>query len=379
MNILRLIRGGPPASRRFIFVITGLSGLGNAGLVGLINQAAEQSLLGQEISLQLLIVYLLTLAFFLVSNRTSLQHANRFVQARLEATRRRVVSKIRKVDLRTLERMGEGDVYLTVAQETDHLSQTLPLIIGAAQSAVLLLSLLAYVAVLSLVSFAVVTAFLALGIMVFLNRQKALTGYLTEVHVHEAGLIDNLSHFTLGFQEIRLNADKNDALFAHFSERTGELKEVVLRDGARWVTLLQFSNAFILLLVGVVVFVLPIFFGGYTDTIYKIMAVSVFAVGPMAAVTSVIRLIGRAEAGLGHVFDLERRLDEGLPAKTGKSPREKLALPELLLHRADQGDFPVCRQRRHDHLHRRPAEFQPEPRRDRLHDRRQRQRKNLPC
>lgn len=322
MNILRLLRSGSPGNRQFIVIVTSLSGLGNAGLVGLINQAAERSLLDEAISVQLMIVYLLTLFFFIVSNRSSLQQANRFVQSRLEATRRRVVNKIGKVDLRTLERMGQGDVYLTVAQETDHLSQTLPLIIGAAQSAFLLVFLILYIATLSLISFVVVAGFTALGILFFLNRQKALTGYLGEVHYKEAELIDNLSHFTLGFQEIRLNADKNDALFDHFSELTGDLKEAVLRDGGRWVTLLQFSNAFVFLLAGLVVFVLPIFFGGYTDTIYKIMAVTVFAVGPMAALTSVIRLLGRAEAGLGHVYDLERRLDEGISPPGPKSPRQ---------------------------------------------------------
>ncbi|WP_417694855.1 cyclic peptide export ABC transporter [Roseibium sp.] len=344
MNILRLLRSGTSGNRQFIIIVTSLSGLGNAGLVGLINQAAERSLLDEAISVQLMIVYLLTLFFFIVSNRSSLLHANRFVQSRLETMRRRVVNKIGKVDLRTLERMGQGDVYLTVAQETDHLSQTLPLIIGAAQSAFLLVFLILYIATLSLISFFVVAGFTVLGILFFLNRQKALTGYLGEVHYKEAELIDNLSHFTLGFQEIRLNANKNDALFEHFTNLTSDLKDAVLRDGGRWVTLLQFSNAFVFLLAGLVVFVLPIFFGGYTDTIYKIMAVSVFAVGPMAALTSVIRLLGRAEVGLGHVYDLERRLDEGLSPPGPKSPRQnspfrdfsKIELSEAMFRYVDR-------------------------------------------
>lgn len=321
MNILRLLRDGPPASRRLIFVLASLSGLGNAGLVGLVNEAAEQSLLGMEVDVHLLVVYALTLTFFLFSNRSALHQANRFVQSRLEATRRRVVGKIRRADLRTLERLGQGDIYVTVAQETDHLAQTLPLLIGAAQSALLVLFLFFYIATLSLTSFVVMAIFTTLGVRFFLSRQKALTAALVDVHHREAEMLDSLVHFTMGFQEIRLNADRNDALFAHFSEVTGRLKDVVIRLGGRWVMLLQFSNSFIFMLVGVVVFILPAFFEGYTDTIYKITAASVFSLGPIAAIISVVRLVGRAEAGLGHVYALEKRLDEGAPRRIEPDPR----------------------------------------------------------
>lgn len=312
MNILRLLRTGPPVNRRSILLITSLAGLGNAGLVGLINEAAEKAVLAEPIGTQLLLIYLATLAFVLLSSRASLHEANRFVQSRLEATRRRIVSKIRRVDLRTLERLGHGDVFVTVSQETDHLSQTLPLLIGAGQNAFLLAFLLLYVALLSPISFLVVTVFLAGGLYLFWRRQSALTGALAEVHHREAEMLDSLSHFTLGFQEIRLNADKNDALQAHFADVTARLRQVVVGLGDRWVSLLQFANAFIFLLVGVVVLVLPVFFQGYTDTIYKITAATVFALGPIAAITSVARLIARAEAGLAHVYALERRLDAGL-------------------------------------------------------------------
>ncbi|WP_321335694.1 cyclic peptide export ABC transporter [Breoghania sp.] len=322
MNIFRLLRDGPPASRRMILVLATLAGFGNAGLVGLVNEAAEQSLIGVSVDLQLLVVYVLTLTFFLISNRSALHQANNFVQSRLEMTRRRIVNKIRKSDLRTLERLGQGDVYVTVAQETDHLSQTLPLLIGAAQSALLVFFLFLYIATLSLMSFVVIVGFTALGAHFFIARQRALTRSLVEVHHREAEMLDSLMHFTLGFQEIRLNAAKNEALYDHFSDVTGRLRDVVIRLGGRWVALLQFSNAFIFLLVGVVVFVLPVFFEGYTDTIYKITAASVFSLGPLAAIISVVRLVSRAEAGLGHVYALEARLDEGALPKADKDPRE---------------------------------------------------------
>ncbi|TYB89463.1 cyclic peptide export ABC transporter [Oceaniovalibus sp. ACAM 378] len=342
-NILRLLNEGEPADRRFVIAMTGVAGLANAGLVGLINHAAERLWSGVDIGPRLIVVYALVLTLFLLTNRASLLFANRFVQRRIEATRRRLVRKVARADLRTLERLGEADIHVTVSQETDQLAQTLPLLIGAAQSGFLLLFLLLYIATLSLISFVLVAGFTLFAMYFFINRQNALAASMVDVHHREADMLATLSHFTLGFQEIRLNADKNDALFAHFEIRARQLQDTVMGLGARWVALLQFSNAFIFLLVGMVVFVLPIFFSGYTDTIYKIVGATVFALGPFAAMMSVVRLIGRAEAGLGHLYALERRLVDPAPraAPTADSPVAfggftTIALDGVVFHYVDE-------------------------------------------
>lgn len=322
MNLVKLLWADAGMNLRGVTLLTCLAGLGNAGLIGLINSVAERAALGEAIGPQLLLAYGGTFLFFFIANRASLREANRFVQHRLGGLRRRVVSKIRRTDLRTLERLGEGEIYTTVAQETDHLAQSFPLLVSAAQSGFLLAFLLLYIATLSVPSFLVVAGFTAAGFYVFWRRHRALAAFLAEVHQREAEMLDSLSHFTLGFQEIRLNADKNDALFAHFTGIVDRLKAVVIGLGDRWVVLLQFANAFLYALMGVVIFILPLFFTGYTDVIYKIVAAAIFALGPVAGITSAAHLYAKVEVGLGHVFGLERRLDAGgLMQRRGTDPR----------------------------------------------------------
>jgi putative ATP-binding cassette transporter len=97
--------------------------------------------------------------------------------------------------------------------------------------------------------------------------------------------------------------------------------------GRKWVVLLLFSNAFLYGLLGVVIFVLPSFFAGYTDIIYKIAAAAIFCVGPVTAITSAAPLYSRAEMGLGHVFALEATLDQGMSQHAGRKvpPRSRFA------------------------------------------------------
>ncbi len=103
----------------------------------------------------------------------------------------------------------------------------LPLFAGAAQSAFLLVFCLFYIATLSVPSFLLISAFTAVGLFIFWRRRIALNKALEEVYAHEAAMLDSMANFTDGFQEIRLNAGKNDSLFARFTEIVSELERAV--------------------------------------------------------------------------------------------------------------------------------------------------------
>lgn len=314
MHIIRLLNTGAPAGIRHILVVTCLAGLANAALLGMINQAAEQAALAQPIGTETLLLYVCLFVFFFIADRASLREANRLVQHRLETLRLRVVSKIRRVELRTLERLSHGELFATIAQEINHLSQSLPLLVSAAQSVFLLAFCLLYIATLSFISFLVVAALTALGLYLYWLRRRSLNHALAQIHRQEAEMLDTLAHFTKGFQEIRLHADKNDALFHRFTQVVDDLQTQVVGVGGKWVALLQFSNAFLYALVGAVIFILPLFFEGYTDVIYKITAAAIFCIGPVTAITAVAPLYTKANMGLGHVAQLEQRLNQGRAA-----------------------------------------------------------------
>jgi len=254
-------------------------------------------------------MYALAFAIYTMTNRASLRDANRFVQQRIGELRLRLTDKIRRAELRTLEQMGRGQLYAVVAQETNHLAQNFPLLVSAAQGLFILVFCFLYIAALSPVSFLVIAAVVAAGLLWFGRQRRALSEEMTSVHAQEGAMLESLTHVTEGFPAIRLNADKNDALFARYTQIVDGLESLVVGIGGRWAVLILFSNAFLYALLGVVVFVLPIFFQGYTDTIYKIAAAAIFCVWPVGAITSAAPLYSRASVGLGHVFRLEDLLD----------------------------------------------------------------------
>jgi putative pyoverdin transport system ATP-binding/permease protein len=316
MYILRLLRIESLDALRDGILITCLAGLGNVTLIGLINAAAERVAFGRPVGMRMAAMYLIAFGIFYVADRVSLREANRLLQRRLADLRLHIADKIRRAELRPLELLGRGEIYATVAQETNHLSQNFPLLVSAAQSLFLLGFCLLYIAILSQISFFVVSSVTTCGLVVFWSRRRTLRKAMVEVHTQETAMLGSLTHFTEGFQEIRLNANKNDALQRRLIEVVDDLETKVVGIGRSWVVLLMFSNAFLYFLVGVVIFVLPMFFSGYTDVIYKIAAVSIFCVGPVTAVTSAAPLFDKANVGLEHVYRLEQQLDQGTVATT---------------------------------------------------------------
>ncbi|GAB7536573.1 cyclic peptide export ABC transporter [Burkholderia sp. 3C] len=309
MYIIELLRTDVPGRIKSSIYITLLAGLANIILIALINAAANQAARAQSVDTKLPLLYLIAFAIFYIANRASLREANRFLQQRLDALRLRIANKIRHAELRALEGIGRGEIFATLAQEAGQVSQNFPLLVSAAQSVCLFAFCMLYIALLSPISFAVIASATIFGISYFWQRRKTLDAAMAAVHGQEAQMLDSLSHFTDGFQEIRLNADKNDSLFRRYTQIVEKLETLVSGVGGKWVVLLLFSNAFLYALLGVVIFVLPIFFSGYTGVIYKIAVAAIFCVGPVTAVTAAAPIFARANIELEHVFRLEQRLD----------------------------------------------------------------------
>ncbi|HTR88008.1 MAG TPA: cyclic peptide export ABC transporter [Reyranella sp.] len=346
-NIARLLKTTEPGTVRRLLFVTALAGLANALLLGLINIAAASAAAARPLAARVFIAYLVIVVVYFLANRASLHGANDLLQRRLMELRVRVAEKVRHSDLRALERIGRHEIYATLVQETNYLAQNFPILVGAAQSLFLVLFSLLYIATLSLISFAVIAFFAVTGLLYFRSRRSRLDAEMSAVHVDEAAMIGSLTNFTDGFQEIRLNADKNDSLFRRFVAIVDALEAAIVSIGRQWVVLVVFSNAFLYILLGLVVLALPYLFTGETAVVYKIVTAVIFCVGPISGMTLVAHIYARADVGLGHVYRLEERLEQGastdvsapeLPATSFRDFRT-IRLERISFHYEDaQGD-----------------------------------------
>ncbi|MGZ9709214.1 cyclic peptide export ABC transporter [Glaciimonas sp. GNP009] len=312
-NIINLFKGAPQKNIRSVGYLTCLTGLSGMILISLINLAAQQTASGQIVSGKLRFLYLLGFALFVLVNRESLSEANCLLQKQLALLRLRIADKIRRSELRSVEQLGNGEIYATLVKESDQLSQNFTVLISAGQGMFLLAFSLLYIAYLSFPAFLLVSLSTLGALYFFYIRRQALDAELVDVYVDEMEMLESLNHFTHGFQEIRINAAKNDALYRRYEEIVNRLEKDVVNVGSGWVVLLMFGNSFLYILLGAIVFILPMFFHGYTDIIYKITSISFFCVGPVAVITAALPIYARSDSDLGRILQLEKKLEAGEP------------------------------------------------------------------
>lgn len=309
MQLIRLVKSGPDSAVSSLIVVTIVSGLSSAFLIGLINHAAELIAFGEPTSLRLVLLYAVLFLIFVNATSIAWRKSNRLLQSRLSALRLRIAGTVRQAPLRGLEQLEHSELLVTLNRETNSLSANMPLLTGAVQSAVLLLGALLYIASLSFVAFLVFVTAAVIGGWAFWRRRLIMNDAMVEVFQSEADVVRGMVGFTKGFKEIRLNAARNIALFDQFKNYADTQQSNVTSVASTWITLIQFSSAFIYAMLGALIFIVPAYYAGHTDIVYKIVAVSAFCLGPLASITSVSHLFANAEVGLTRIAEIEAKLN----------------------------------------------------------------------
>jgi cyclic peptide transporter len=308
LHLLRLVRSGFGRKTAPPIRLLALSALANSALIGLVNYSAELAAFGEPIAVRLVFLYLILFLIFAYANSLCWRRFNRVLQQQLSRLRVRIADKVRVAPLRNLEEVDEGELLAAVNHETNMLSANLPLLTGAVQSVFLVLAALLYIATVSLVAFAIVVVVSILGAGLFWQRRKAMNTVMTDVLRCEGEVLTEMIGFTRGFKEIKLHAARSDALFGAFCQSTEQLRDKVIGVAGIWTTLIQFSGAFTYALLGILIFLVPIYTDGYTDVVFKLVAAAAFCLGPLASITSVGHLFASAEVGLGRIASIEQRL-----------------------------------------------------------------------
>lgn len=335
LYIIKLLSSGDVGRIKNAFYFTALTGIANAVLLWLINTVAGDTAAGKPIPAKMTVLYCLAVLIYTLASKLSLARANDIFQHQIARLRIELVDAIRESDILSLEKIGHSEIYAALIQESDYLSQNFTQIVGIIQSMFLVLFSVIYIATISQISFITLCFFGLLGMLIFWQTRTRLDQKMRNVFVRETAVMDSLTHFSEGFQEIRLNADKSDALFARFARLVEELKSIILSISRDWAGLLLFNNAYLYALLGIVILVLPMFFTGYSTAIYKIVTATIFCIGPLTGIFSFSHVYRRAEIGLGHVYGILDKLRSASqePRSQGESNRfrefSRLSLEQL--------------------------------------------------
>jgi cyclic peptide transporter len=305
-----LLRESPEAWKRALLV-AGIAGVGNASILAIINRGADLASADSDlVGLRLLLLFGFAMLAFYLGKRYALIHAAVIVEHMLKNRLVRVFDKIRNSDLEIIERLGRGELYTKISQDTGLISQSGLILVNAAQQSFVLVFCLFYIAWLSKAAFLVTISVISAGTVVYFRHAKSLESLLTKLSAREADLVDSLSHMVDGFKEVRLNRRKSDAVFQAFQDISEAVRNLKIHVQIGAAVDVMFSDVFFYLLLAIVVFILPRLIPTYAAVVLMTTAAILFIIGPLQMVVQAAPVFERAKAALNNLDVLERHLDE---------------------------------------------------------------------
>jgi len=336
--------------RRLVMMAIVASG-SNSALLAVVNGAADH-IEGGRPSITGVILFLILISAYVYAQRYVLVATSAEVERLVHSYREKLVTQLKMCELREVEHIGRGRIFSAISADTQAISQSASGLVYGVQSAVLIVCIAVYLAMISMTSFVIASVFLGMTARIYIQRMRDVHDLFQDASSEENKLHDLVSGFLDGFKEVKLSSQRAAAVLADVvsvSARTAEYRTDAQKSLS--VNFIFAQTAFMMLL-GTLVFLTPMFSETYSGTVMGSMTTVMFLIGPISAIIGTVPLVAVANAAAENLENLEKVLDASTrerdgdpmaPAKTVVSPA--LRTIELrkayFKHEADGSEFAV--------------------------------------
>ena len=293
-----------------LLLLTVVAGVANTLLVLAVNAVTTVVARGERPDLLSGGLYVLAFAVYFFGNQTAMIRATRIVERLLRDLRLQLVDKLRRSELAEVNRLGRGQLYTLIAQETNHLSVTFPLMIDAAQQAILLLLSLVYLGWLSQVALAAFVIGVLVGAVVYSTIDSSFRQTRMQTAGRQARMLDAIADIIDGAKELRLNRRKSDDVFALYRRQSQSVETLMNRSGDHWADMLLLGSFVTYLILGIVVFLFPDLIDSHRLAMFQLIPVLLFCMGPLAKLVASWPMFILADVGLRSILAIDRQLSE---------------------------------------------------------------------
>jgi putative pyoverdin transport system ATP-binding/permease protein len=292
---------------RKVFAVAATAGLGNAMILAVINAAAEHAEQSQSRPMYA-VFFVLTMVIYVFSQRWILTQAAEQVESIIHRVRMRIVRELQHCELLDVEHLGHGVIYNGVARHMQTLSQSASTLTIALQMGIMIIFASAYIAYISLTSFFTLAIFMAVALTIYWRKSFSVKNDLRTTLEMDNSVYFVIDDLLDGFKESKLNRSKANAIIKRIEEISSKASEMRSNTQILLAQNFVFSQTTFNLLLGTMVFVVPILSSGYSDVVQKSTTAVLFIVGPIAGLIGSIPIFENASAAAEAVMELETKL-----------------------------------------------------------------------
>ena len=347
-NLFQCIKQETDSQFLNIMVIGAISGISSAALLAIINIGAGTANMGY-VNFRIFLLFLIGMALFFYSKRYVMNRSRVIFEHLTNKICRRQIDKLRHSHMQELENMGRSEIYSRITKELDTITHFSPIVVDAAQGAVLVAFSLIYLYAISKMAFVLMVGSTVVGSLFFLTKQKEITAYTEQSTEKEIELFTGLSHILDGFQEIKLDQTKNNALMKHITNLADQTRELKIQSGLAGNFYFIFSQISFYLMLGAVVFILPHFSPTFPEVVIKTTMAILFMMGSLEHMVGVLPHYANINVAIRNIYSLENELDQidernlgiNLDGSTDFQGFQKIGFDHIFFHYKDAFGQPL--------------------------------------
>jgi len=327
MKLWQFFRKHSDASISRVILVASISGLSNALLLAVVNQAAQYAEDTGRASWLLFAEFLIVIALYVVTQRYILHIASIEVERIVATLRISFADKIRRADLDSIEGLGRAQIYASVNTETMTISQAAAPLMIACQGATLVLFSLGYIYYISGWAFVLTVVIVGAGIAIHFSNRAQLARDLQTSTSKENEYFDVLTDLLEGFKEVKLNVRRSIELYQRLRTIATEAALLKTTTGTRYADYYIFTQVLFYSLIASMVFMLPNVASGYSPLVSKLTASILFITGPLTMVVGVLPIVAGANNAIQNIERLEAQLNRAQRAARQKENGAPIAAP----------------------------------------------------
>ena len=309
-TLLELVKTESEGFRQEIIITSMVSGLANAAVLAVINEASQTAAYN-NLNFRYLMMFIVAMNLYVIGERLSSKRMIRITAEVVQNIRVRLADKIQNSELTVLERIGKSEIMNAMSQEATVIAESGETLTRGLQAGIFVVFALAYVAYLSFAAFLITLVCIAIAVKIVTRDKKLSRELIRSTREKEIDLLRYVTDSIDGFKETRNSDQKRADLRQDVQRASNESTEfrVQSEDLRNRSTLFGQSSFYVL--IGAVVFLLPNMIETYTEVITEITTAVLFMVGPLTLIVGLIPFLAKCNESARAIFDLEEALDNG--------------------------------------------------------------------
>jgi putative ATP-binding cassette transporter len=303
---------------KIILLLTLIAGISNSLLIVSVNDVAYQFANNHPPNFLGFTLFVGAFCIYYFCDRNAMLRSNLAVERELKYLRQHTVSLLRESSVEIFEGKKYQSIPSILSRETNHLSVTFPIIIDSCQQFVLLIASLAYLAYLSLYAFFIFISVTLIGTIAYFLISKKFQSSITSAHHHQNKMTELVSEFLNGCKEMRQNTKLSDSVMKSYSDLSSQSELMMIQSGNHVAMIMLLFCALQYSMLGLVVFVLPIYIPQDNLIIFQLIPTILFCIGPVAKIVGQFPMFIRAETGLTAISLMNFGLRESKDATYSK-------------------------------------------------------------